>query len=149
MENKNTAIHFGVLEKCEKLEKELLQIDNVTKVKLDINGFWNNIFQVNISVSYDIPLCADNEFLSSSSVFNQVVEIATGNFLKREGYKVTSDESFDEEAHLTYHFYFTFDCAEEWKENIKERDVDMINEKIASDVSDSMCLWGENGGKQW
>ncbi len=148
MENKNTAIRFGVLEKCEKLEKELLQIDNVTNVKLDIDGFWNDIFQVNISVAYDIPLHADNEFLSSSSVFEQVIEIATGNFLKREGYKVTSDESFDEETHLTYHFYFTFDCAEEWKEKIKERDVDMINEKTASDVSDSMCLWRDEG-KQW
>lgn len=31
--DKNTALHFEIMDKCKKLEKELLQIDGITDIE--------------------------------------------------------------------------------------------------------------------
>ena len=54
--DKNTALHFGIMDKCKKLEKELLQIDGITDVEFDLDGFWSGIYQVIVLTKYDIPV---------------------------------------------------------------------------------------------
>jgi hypothetical protein len=103
--DKNTALHFGIMDKCEKLEKELLQIDGITEVKFDLDGFWSGIYQVIILTKYDIPVSLEN-YEVRKSVINQVIKVAKGNSLKR-----TEDaiEDYGE------HFYFVFRCMKEWR----------------------------------
>ena len=106
--DKNTALHFGIMDKCKKLEKELLQINGITGVEFDLDGFWSDIYQVIFLTKYDIPVSLNNYYEIRSSVINQVVEIVEGNFLKRTEDRI---EDYGE------HFYFVFECMEEWKNN--------------------------------
>lgn len=113
---KNTKIlemiHAGKIEELTDLLKEeiyteeLLQIDGVTEIKFDLDGFWSDIYQVIILTKYDIPVSLNNYYEIRKSIINQIVEIAEGNFLKR-----TEDaiEDYGE------HFYFVFECMKEWK----------------------------------
>lgn len=103
---KNTALHFEIMDKCKKLEKELLQIDGITDIEFDLDGFWSGIYQVIVLTKYNIPVSLNNYYKVRKSVVNQVVEIAKGNFLNR-----TEDRIED----YGKHFYFVFECMEEWK----------------------------------
>lgn len=84
----------------------MLQINGITKVDFDLDGFWSDIYQVIILTEYDIPVSLNNYYEVRKSVINQVIEIAKGNFLER-----TEDaiEDYGE------HFYFVFECMEGWK----------------------------------
>lgn len=103
---KNTALHFEIIDKCKKLEKELLQIDGITDIEFDLDGFWSGIYQVIVLTKYNIPVSLNNYYKVRKSVVNQVVEIAKGNFLNRTEDRI---EDYGE------HFYFVFECMEEWK----------------------------------
>ena len=41
-----TTKKFGILDKCQELEQELLQIGRVEKIEFDLNGFYSDIYQV-------------------------------------------------------------------------------------------------------
>ena len=86
----------------------MLQINGITGVEFDLDGFWSDIYQVIFLTRYDIPVSLNNYYEIRSSVINQVVEIAEGNFLKRTEDRI---EDYGE------HFYFVFECMEEWKNN--------------------------------
>lgn len=103
---KDTALHFGIMDKCKKLEKELLQIEGITEIEFDLDGLWSNIYQVIILVKYDIPASLDNYYETRKFVIDQVIEIAEGNFLSRTEDRI---EDYGE------HFYFVFKCMKEWK----------------------------------
>lgn len=49
------AERFNILDKCQKLEKDFLQLSRITKVEFDLNGLYDNIYQVIILVKYEIP----------------------------------------------------------------------------------------------
>lgn len=79
--DKNTALHFGIMDKCEKLEKELLQIDGITEVKFDLDGFWSGIYQV-ISRSQNLLASSGKEsstFGNSKYVVNHAAYVAYGS----------------------------------------------------------------------
>ena len=50
------AERFNILDKCQKLEKDFLQLSRITKVEFDLNGLYDNIYQVIILVKYEIPM---------------------------------------------------------------------------------------------
>lgn len=104
--DKNTALNFGIMDKCEKLEKELLQIEGITEIEFDLDGFWSGIYQVIILTKYDIPVSLENYYEVRKSVINQVIEVAKGNFLK------PSDDRIEDYGE---HFYYVFECMEEWR----------------------------------
>ena len=43
---------FGILDKCQELEQELLQIGRVKKIEFDLDEFYSNIYQVIILATY-------------------------------------------------------------------------------------------------
>ena len=95
---KNTALHFEIMDKCKKLEKELLQIDGITDIEFDLDGFWSGIYQVIVLTKYNIPVSLNNYYKVRKSVVNQVVNRTEDRI-----------EDYGE------HFYFVFECMEEWK----------------------------------
>ena len=50
------AERFNILDKCQKLEKDFLRLSRITKVEFDLNGLYDNIYQVIILVKYEIPM---------------------------------------------------------------------------------------------
>ena len=40
------AERFNILDKCQKLEKDFLRLSRITKVEFDLNGLYENIYQV-------------------------------------------------------------------------------------------------------
>ena len=40
------AERFNILDKCQKLEKDFLRLSRITKVEFDLNGLYDNIYQV-------------------------------------------------------------------------------------------------------
>lgn len=101
-----TAKKFGILDKCQELEKELSQIDKVKKIEFDLDGFYSNIYQVIILATYDIPITLENYSKVRKEVINNVVKVA-GNY----GLTRTEDSIEDYGAS----FYFVFRCSKEWK----------------------------------
>ena len=101
-----TAQKFGILNKCQALEKELLQIDRVEKIEFDLDGFYSNIYKVIILATYDISITLENYFKARKEVVNNVVKVA-GN------YGLTRTEDSIEDYGTS--FYFVFRCSKEWK----------------------------------
>lgn len=103
---RKTAERFNILEQCEKLEKELLNIDRVIDVDFDLNGFYDDIYQVIILTKYDIPATLENYFEERRELLKNVIGVAALNDLTR-----TEDRIEDMGAH----FYFVFRCGKEWR----------------------------------
>ena len=74
-----TAKKFGILDKCQELEQELLQIGRVEKIEFDLNGFYSDIYQVIILTIYDIPATLENYFETRKEVVKNIIKVA-GNY---------------------------------------------------------------------
>lgn len=70
------AKKFGILDKCQELEQELLQIGRVKKIEFDLDEFYSNIYQVIILATYDIPVTLENYFEARKEVVNNIVNVA-------------------------------------------------------------------------
>lgn len=101
-----TAKKFGILDKCQELEQELLQIGRIKKIEFDLNGFYSDIYQVIILARYDIPITLENYFETRKEVVKNIIKVA-GN------YGLTRTEDSIEDYGTT--FYFVFRCSKEWK----------------------------------
>ena len=79
MEEKEIKIaeRFNILDKCQKLEKDFLQLCRITKVEFDLNGLYDNIYQVIILVKYEIPmeLGPKKYFRIRTNILKKVLEI--------------------------------------------------------------------------
>lgn len=107
MDNKTilTAKKYNILEKVEKLKKELLSIEGVTKVEFDLDGFYDDIRQVIFIAKYDISVKEPDYFFKKTQVRNEIKRIAASNELLPSGDAV-------EDYGTSY--YFVFDCAPCW-----------------------------------
>ena len=101
----NTAKRFGLLEKIEKLEKELRNIDRLSAIDFDLDGFYDNIRQVIIVAKYDIPANTEKYFEVRKKFKQDVIGVAKNNGLSRTEDRI---EDYGE------HFYFVFQCNKEW-----------------------------------
>lgn len=101
-----TAIKFNIIDKCKKLEKELLQIEGITEVDFDLDGFYDNMYQVIFVAKYDIPANLDNYFEVRKQLVKEVIQVATNNGLTRTEDRI---EDYGE------HFYFVFKHDNTWK----------------------------------
>ena len=104
--DRRTAKNFKIVDKCEKLENELLQIKRVTEVEFDLDGFYDNIHQVIILTKYDIPVTLDNYYEVRRQLLKAVIKVAANNELTR-----TEDRIED----YGQHFYFVFRCSKNWE----------------------------------
>lgn len=106
------AEQFGILERCQAFEKELLQIKDIVPDKsddgipFDLSGFLSNIFQVIIDPQYDIRADRDDYWGARKQLKDSVVGLAEKYDLYR-----TSDCIEDQGQH----FYFVFRCGEMWR----------------------------------
>jgi hypothetical protein len=92
------AERFNILDKCQKLEKDFLQLSRITKVEFDLNGLYDNIYQVIILVKYEIPmeLGPKKYFRIRTNILKKVLEIAQNNQLIR------TDDSIEDYGEYFY-----------------------------------------------
>lgn len=106
--DRRTAEHFHIVNQCEKLEKDLMNIDGVSSVEFDLDGFWDNMHQVILVIGYDIPRTLNtlqNYYEKEKEMLSQIISTAATHDLSR-----TEDTIEDYGAH----FYFVFKHGREW-----------------------------------
>lgn len=98
------AKEFNIINKVEKLENELLKIENVTKIDFDLCGFYDDMNQVIFVAGYDIPN-DENYFKNRKKLINDIVVAAQENGLKR------TEDSIEDYGSS---YYFVFKCSKDW-----------------------------------
>lgn len=119
MEEKEIKIaeRFNILDKCQKLEKDFLRLSRITKVEFDLNGLYDNIYQVIILVKYEIPmeLGPKKYFRIRTNILKKVLEIAQNNQLIR------TDDSIEDYARWKSKFPKSIENSKDLKENQKQK----------------------------
>lgn len=100
------AEKFNILDKVQKIEKELLAVNGVTGIDFDLDGFYDNMCQVIFVAKYDISASLDNYFEVRKQLIKEVIKVAANNGLTRTGDKI---EDYGE------NFYFVFKHDNTWK----------------------------------
>lgn len=95
-----TAQRFGIYEKIQKIESDLLGIQFVEDVEFDLSGFYDNMNQVIILTKYDIPVRSEAYFQNRRDLLCAVVAKA-----KEHGLARTADRIEDYGQHLYFVFY--------------------------------------------
>lgn len=80
---RKTAERFGLTEKIEKLQSDLLKIEYVEDVDFSLDGFYNNMNQVIFLAKYNIPVSAENYYSLRRKMTEEILETAYENNLKR------------------------------------------------------------------
>ncbi len=107
------ANKYGIADKIQKLEADLLKIPHVTKVDFDLDGFLDDINQVIFVLKYDIPADTENYFGERKNLISGALEVAAQNGLSRTGDAI---EDYGE------HFYFVTKCDDTWELNYEDED---------------------------
>lgn len=94
--NRRTADLYGITERVEKLQRELLQIEGVKDVDFDLSGFLSDIPYVIFLPEYNIPVTLEDYFERRKALLNEAVRVAEENGMKR-----TDDRIED----MGQHFY--------------------------------------------
>ena len=100
-----TADKFGITNKVKELETALLNIENVAEIIIDIDGFYDDVNEVVLSVEHTIPLNRTDFFELVGKVKDNVVATALNRGLTRAEDRV---EDYGER------FCIVFDCDENW-----------------------------------
>ena len=92
------------MDKCKKLEKELLQIDGVTEIEFDLDGFYDHMEQVILLVKFDVAY--RNYFRDLRALRQGVIDTAA-----RHGLTRTPDtiENYGEHLYFVFHHDKTWD----------------------------------------
>ena len=114
-ETTRIAERYGITEKCEALEHDLLSIDGVTSAEFDLNGFLDDIHQVIVLVGYDY-----HKIRSEWSVAGKIVEKA----LLYHDLNDSGDLIEDYGEHL----YLVFNCGPSW---LKRGDCEAVERYLA------------------
>lgn len=102
-----TAKRFGILDKMEKLEEDLLSVKNASDfIDFDLDGFYDGIKQVIVIIGYDIPVGTENYFEVRRRFVVDVLEVAMKNGLTRTEDRI---EDYGES------FYIVFNHDDTWK----------------------------------
>lgn len=101
-ENTRIAERYGITDKCASLEQDLMNIDGVTSVEFDLNGFLDDIHQVIVLVGYDFHIVTRKLRLAVD-----VVNTACLHGLEESGDRI---EDYGE------HLYLVFNCGQSWSE---------------------------------
>ena len=80
---RKTAERFGMTEKIEKLQRELLEIEYIADVDFDLDGFCDNMNEVIFLTKHNIPVSAENYFSLRLKMVEEILETAARNGLKR------------------------------------------------------------------
>ena len=80
---RKTSERFGLTEKIEKLQRELLEIEYIEDVDFDLDGFFDNINEVIFLTKYNIPGSVENYYRLLHRMIKEILETAYENDLKR------------------------------------------------------------------
>ena len=108
---RNTALRFGIMDQCEKLEQELLTIPGATEVDFDLSGFYDRMYYVIALVGYDIDVRRPDYFEARRLFVQSVVDIMRKHDLYPSGDAI---EDYGE------HYYFVRECGSSWKHTKEE-----------------------------
>lgn len=102
-----TAQQFGILNKLQQFEKDLLKIEGISDVEYDIDGFWDDINYVILVPRYSIPaeLPIDDYFAKRKQQLNEIFNCCLKHDLKPTGDRV---EDYGE------HWYIVRKCGITW-----------------------------------
>lgn len=107
-----TAKRFGVLDKMEKLEKDLLSVKNASDfIDFDLDGFYDDMKQVIVIIGYDIPVGTENYFEVRRRFVMDVLEVAMKNGLTKTEDRI---EDYGES------FYIVFKHDDTWGIDLSE-----------------------------
>lgn len=87
---RKTAERFGLTEKIEKFQRELLEIEYIEDVEFDLDGIYDDINEVIILTKYNIPVSAENYYSLRRKMTEEALETANKNGLRK-----TQDEIED------------------------------------------------------
>lgn len=127
-----TAERFGLLEKVENLEQELLKIDHVVDVEFDLDGFYSDIYQVIILPKYDVPVTTPDYFDVRKTMLQNVLDVT-----REHGLLPSGDGIEDYGAH----YYIVRNCDKSWKELV-EQNKNGIDARLAEAAARSAALHG-------
>ena len=102
---KRTAEKYNIMGNIEKLHNDLLQIDRVTEVDFDLDGFYDNMRQVIVLTKYYIPVTLENYYDVRRELKQNVIEIAKENGLTR------TEDAIEDYGEW---FYFVFNHDDTW-----------------------------------
>mgnify|MGYP006913125412 CR=1 FL=1 len=80
---RKTAEQFGLTEKIEKLQNDLLKIEYIEDVDFDLSGFYDNINEVIFLTKYNIPVSAENYYKLLLRTIKEILRTAYENDLKQ------------------------------------------------------------------
>lgn len=103
---RKTAEKFGVLEMCEKLETQLMSLQECSEVDFDLNGFYDDMDLVCVLVGYDIDICQKSYYNTKRQFLISVIEVMLEHDLHPAG------DYIEDYGGL---FYFVRRCGDKWK----------------------------------
>lgn len=101
----HTADLYGFTERVTKLQRELLQVDGVTDVEFDLNGFLSDIPEVIFLPKYSIPVSVRDYFVRRRVLLEAVIRVAAENGMTR------TEDSIEDYGE---HFYIVTRLKEEF-----------------------------------
>lgn len=104
---RQTAERFGLLERVEALERELLKVDHIKSVEFDLDGFYSDIYQVILVPEYDIPVGSPNYYDELGKTLQEVLAVAQEFDLGSSG---------DSIENYGNHYYIVRNCDVSWRE---------------------------------
>lgn len=125
--DRQTAERFGILERVEDLERELLKVDHVVGVEFDLDGFYSDIYQVIVLPEYDIPVNTPDYFDVRHAMLQEVLAITREHGLNPSG---DSIEDYGK------HYYIVRNCDNSWKE-LAEQAKNGLDERLSSAIERS------------
>lgn len=104
--DREIAVKFNILDKCQSLESQLLGLPYVYEAEFDLSGFIDDLDEINILVGYDLPPNTQDYFLVRRSIKMGIIKALLENHLYPTGDRV---EDYGE------HFYFVRKIDDTWK----------------------------------
>ena len=102
--DKEAAQHFGILDRLQKLEADLLAVKGITDVTFDVDNY-DELHEVCILTRYDIPPSAEEYFTQRRSQLDEILQTC----LKHDLFpSVDRIEDYGE------HWYIVRRCGKSW-----------------------------------
>lgn len=107
--DRQDAIRRNILDLCESLEKDVLEIDGISSCDFDIRNF-PEIPQVILVLEYDIDVNREDYFDARSKQVDSVIEVCKKHDLYYSGDRIED---------MGKHWYFVRSCGKAWRERIQ------------------------------
>lgn len=102
----NIAKQFGIFDKMQKLENELLSINGVPEVEFDMRDFVDDINYVIVIPKYSVPASAVDYYERRKNQLQEILDVCKKNDLHPSGDRI---EDYGE------HWYIVRECGKTWE----------------------------------